>query len=49
MFDLGYILAVLGATCLLFGGAYPAFMLLAYPLYRAFGGRESLREYLSCL
>lgn len=46
MFEL---LIVLAAVCLLLGVAYPVAAILAYPVYKKFGGDMSLREYIRLL
>lgn len=42
-------LCVLVAVCLLFGVGYPVAAIMAYPVYKKFGGDMSLREYISLL
>lgn len=49
MGDLLYLMMTLGAICLLLGLAYPVACIVCYPVYRAMGGKESLREWLRCM
>lgn len=49
MFEVMYMLMAAGGLCFLFGVVYPVAAILAYPIYRKFGGNQSLREYIRLL
>lgn len=42
-------LIVISATCFAFGVIYPLCAIIIYPIYRFFGGKYGLRDYIKSL